>query len=107
MDICEVMKALSDPNRLRILDVLHSRRLCVGKLGEMLELNEPNLSRHLTKLKQAGLLKAERQSLFVYYSRKSLPGPYGPIVDALCETIRADSAHAADRVRLAKGRRCE
>ena len=100
MDVSEVLKALADPNRLRILNLLHERTLCVCDLEAILALNQSNLSRHLSKLKQVGIVKAEKKALFSYYSRSILPPPYGPIVDELCKTIHEDPAWETDRVRL-------
>ena len=102
MDVSEVLKALADQNRLRILNLLDSRALCVCDLEAILELNQSNLSRHLSKLKQAGIVSAQKKALFTYYSRKKIPAPYGPVVDALCEAIHADPAWESDRARLAK-----
>ena len=90
MDVSDVLKALADPNRLRILNLLHERTLCVCDLEAILELNQSNLSRHLSRLRQAGVVKARKKALFTYYSREELPEPYGPIVDALCEAIHHD-----------------
>jgi ArsR family transcriptional regulator, arsenate/arsenite/antimonite-responsive transcriptional repressor len=102
MDVSEVLKALADTNRLRILNLLHDQTLCVCDLEAILELNQSNLSRHLSRLKQAGIVDAHKKALFTYYSRKPLPDPYGPIVDELCAAIHSDPAWESDRVRLAK-----
>jgi ArsR family transcriptional regulator, arsenate/arsenite/antimonite-responsive transcriptional repressor len=102
MDISEVLKALADPNRIRILNLLHERTLCVCDLEGILELNQSNLSRHLATLRHAGIVAAEKKALFTYYSRVPLPKPYGPVVDALCETIHSDPKWANDRMRLTK-----
>ncbi len=102
MDVSEVLKALADPNRLRILNLLHEKTLCVCDLEAILDLNQSNLSRHLSRLKQAGIVDAQKKALFTYYSRKPLPDPYGSIVDSLCDAIHADPAWEADRARLAK-----
>ncbi len=102
MEVSEVLKALADPNRLRILNLLHERTLCVCDLEAILELNQSNLSRHLARLKQAGVVSAEKKALFTYYSRKALPDPYGSIVNDLCNAIHSDPAWASDRKRLAE-----
>jgi ArsR family transcriptional regulator, arsenate/arsenite/antimonite-responsive transcriptional repressor len=102
MDVSEVFKALADPNRLRILNLLHEQTLCVCDLEAILELNQSNLSRHLSKLKQAGIVTAQKKALFTYYSRKPLPQPYGSIVDDLCDALHADPAWETDRARLSK-----
>jgi len=100
MEFTEVLKALADSNRLRILNLLHEKTLCVCDLEAVLELNQSNLSRHLAKLKQAGLVKAQKKALFTFYSREKLSPPYGEIVDSLCEVIHEDPVWAADRTRL-------
>jgi ArsR family transcriptional regulator len=102
MEVSEVLKALADPNRLRILNLLHEKTLCVCDLEAVLQLNQSNLSRHLSRLKQAGIVTARKKALFTYYSRTPLPDPYGPIVDALCDAIHADPAWESDRARLAR-----
>ncbi len=102
MDVSEVLKALADPNRLRILNLLHEKTLCVCDLEAILELNQSNLSRHLSKLRLAGIVNAQKKALFTYYSRRELPAPYGPIVDALCAAVHADPAWESDRARLTK-----
>jgi ArsR family transcriptional regulator len=102
MDISEVLKALADKNRIRILNLLHERTLCVCELEDILDLNQSNLSRHLATLRHAGIVTTEKKSLFTYYSRVPLPEPYGPVVDALCETIHSDPEWESDRIKLAK-----
>jgi ArsR family transcriptional regulator len=100
MDVSGVMKALADSNRLRILNLLHERTLCVCDLEAILELNQSNLSRHLAKLRQAGIVKAQKKALFTYYSREKLSPPYGPIIDSLFEAIHNDPNWESDRMRL-------
>lgn len=102
MDVSDILKALADTNRLRILNLLHEKTLCVCDLEAILELNQSNLSRHLSRLKQAGMVNAQKKALFTYYSRKQLPEPYGPIVDSLCAAVHADPTWEQDRIRLAE-----
>jgi ArsR family transcriptional regulator len=87
MDLAETLKALSDPNRLRILNLLGRGTLCVCDLEDVLKLNQSNLSRHLAKLKQAGLVTAQKKGLFMYYTRKPLAAPYGPVVEDLYQSM--------------------
>lgn len=67
MDIIEVIKALADETRIRILNVLNKETLCVCDLEEVLNLNQSNASRHLTKLKNARLITCEKKAQWVYY----------------------------------------
>jgi ArsR family transcriptional regulator len=102
MGITEILKALADTNRLRILDLLYDRTLCVCDLEDVLELNQSNLSRHLSKLKQAGLVTAEKRALFTFYSRKSLSVPYGQVIDNLCKALHNDPMVKSDQQRLSE-----
>ncbi|SEJ42286.1 ArsR family transcriptional regulator [Propionispira arboris] len=67
MVIVEVLKALADETRIRILNVLYKETLCVCDLEEILKLNQSNASRHLTKLKNAKLITGTKQAQWVYY----------------------------------------
>jgi len=100
MEIDEILKALADPNRLRILNLLQGRTLCVCDLERVLELNQSNLSRHLAKLRQVKLIAARKQGLFSYYSRLPIDGPFAGSLETLLETISQDPRWEADRVRL-------
>ena len=54
--IINILKTLSDVNRLRILNLLNQKPLCVCEIEYLLELNQSNLSRHLRNMNQLGLL---------------------------------------------------
>ena len=68
MEIVEVLKALSDETRLRIMNVLRKDTLCVCDLEEILKLSQSNVSRHLTKLRSCKLIKSKKDAQWVYYS---------------------------------------
>ena len=63
----QVMKALAHPSRLLIVHALMEHRLCVRELQELLPHNISTVSRHLSVLKNAGLLAEEKCGLYVYY----------------------------------------
>ena len=63
-----VFKALADPTRLRILNLLMESPFCVCELGQVLQLTQPLISRHLAYLKNAGLVQDHRQGMRVQYS---------------------------------------
>lgn len=67
--LAEVAKALSDPIRLQLVDVLrrHAGKVCVCELQPLFEISQPTLSHHLKKLRDAGLVDCERQGLWAYY----------------------------------------
>lgn len=61
-------KALADPTRLRILNLLMEVPFCVCDFGSVLQLPQPLISRHLAYLKNAGLVQYHRQGIRVQYS---------------------------------------
>jgi len=63
-----VLKALSDETRLRILNILYEKELCVCDINESLNIMQTKASRHLNYLKKAGLIKSRKQAQWVYYS---------------------------------------
>ena len=64
-----VAKALGDPVRLQLVDVLrkHAGTVCVCELVPLFDLSQPTISHHLKVLRQAGLVGSERQGLWAYY----------------------------------------
>lgn len=100
MYIEEILKALADPNRIRIMNLLHNQALCVCDIESILELNQSNLSRHLAKLRQAQLVTAHKKGLFMYYSRLPLAEPYRQAIETLLDTLHADQAWQSDRRKL-------
>lgn len=66
-----VLKALSDPNRLRLLSIVKAGEggeACVCDLTEPLDLGQPTVSHHLKILVDAGLLEREKRGTWAYYS---------------------------------------
>jgi ArsR family transcriptional regulator len=66
-----VFKALSDEHRLRLMNLLLVRKLCVCDIEAILEMSQSNVSRHLQKLKSAGMIDSEKRAQWVYYSLNS------------------------------------
>jgi ArsR family transcriptional regulator len=67
--MAEVAKALGDPIRLQLVDVLrkHAGKVCVCELVPLFDIGQPTLSHHLKKLRYAGLVDSERRGLWAYY----------------------------------------
>jgi ArsR family transcriptional regulator, arsenate/arsenite/antimonite-responsive transcriptional repressor len=65
-----VFKALGDPNRVRIVNLLATAGdpVCVCNLTPQLDLSQPTVSFHLKKLVEAGLLEREQRGVWAYYS---------------------------------------
>ena len=66
-DAAGLLKALSHPVRLRIVEVLSGGELCVKRLEEILGVPQPTVSQHLARLKVAGLVESERRGHLVCY----------------------------------------
>ena len=62
-----VMKALSDPNRVRIIKLLQQKHMCVCELQGALKLAQPTVSKHLKILEEAGLVDYKKDGLWVNY----------------------------------------
>ena len=61
-------KALADPTRRRILELLRAGELTAGELAEHFDMTKPSISHHLSTLKAAGLVDAERDGQSIVYS---------------------------------------
>lgn len=61
-------KALGDDTRLKILEMLTGREMCVCEILNRLNMSQPAVSHHLKILKQAGLVKDSREGKWIYYS---------------------------------------
>jgi ArsR family transcriptional regulator len=64
-----VAKALGDPVRLQLVDLLrkHAGKVCVCELVPLFDLSQPTVSHHLKVLRDAGIVGSERQGLWAYY----------------------------------------
>jgi ArsR family transcriptional regulator len=64
-----IAKALADPVRLQLVDVLrkHAGKVCVCELVPLFDLSQPTVSHHLKVLRDAGIVDSERRGLWAYY----------------------------------------
>ena len=63
----KVMKALSDPNRVKIIKLLQQKMMCVCELRGALKIAQPTVSKHLKILEEAGLVDYAKDGLWVNY----------------------------------------
>lgn len=68
MSINQAFKALSDPTRRKILDMLKEKDLTAGEIAEKFQMSKPSISHHLNLLKQAELVWDERRGQHIVYS---------------------------------------
>ncbi len=82
----KVMKALSDPGRVKILKMLEQRSLCVCEMREALGLAQPTVSKHLKILEEAGLVAFYKDGLWVNY--RLTEGRDSPYAATMLGTLR-------------------
>lgn len=74
----KVMKALSDPNRVKIIKMLQHRMMCVCEIQAALNVAQPTVSKHMKILEEAGLVDHKKDGLWVnYYLTDGGGNPYG------------------------------
>ena len=71
MGINETLKAISDPVRRNILNMLKERKMSAGEIAEKFNLTGATVSYHLSKLKKADLICEQKQKNFIYYELNS------------------------------------
>ena len=69
--MADVWKALADPTRRKILELLKKKDMNAGEIAEEFNMTKPSISNHLSILKQADLVEAEKQGQNVIYSLKT------------------------------------
>jgi DNA-binding transcriptional ArsR family regulator len=86
----QVFKALAHPARLFIVEQLAAGEMCVCELTAMLGLDTSTVSKHLSVLRNAGVLSDEKRGLMVYYSIKMacVPGFSSCVQTSLDEDVR-------------------
>jgi ArsR family transcriptional regulator, arsenate/arsenite/antimonite-responsive transcriptional repressor len=82
----QVMKALSDPSRVKIIKMLQGTILCVCEIREALNLAQPTVSKHLQKLEEAGLVISQKEGLWVNY--RLADGSASPYAASLLGNLR-------------------
>ncbi|CAD7849275.1 MAG: Arsenical resistance operon repressor [Olavius algarvensis Delta 4 endosymbiont] len=85
-EFIKVMKALSDPNRVKMIKLLQHRVLCVCEIKEALGLAQSTASKHLKLLEDAGLITFSKDGLWVNY--RLADGSHSPYVSNLLGNLR-------------------
>jgi ArsR family transcriptional regulator len=99
-----VFKALSDPNRVRIVKMLAERELCVCEVREILNLSVSTVSKHLTILRDAGLLVDSKEGKWVNFSlnASSKSAFVRAIIELITNSFDDDAAVRDDRKKVRK-----
>jgi DNA-binding transcriptional ArsR family regulator len=90
--IARRFRTLGEPYRLRLLQILESGEKSVGELVELTDGNQPNVSKHLQILHDAGIVSRRREATSIYYAISD------PMVLKICDLVcRGTAAHARER----------
>jgi len=103
LDLVRLFAALADPTRLRLLNLMHGREVCVCYFVEILNQGQPKISRHLAYLRNAGIVSARRDGKWMHYSIELPTDPRArAVLDATLRAFHTDAAMQADLARLSK-----
>ncbi|WP_347490376.1 ArsR/SmtB family transcription factor [Desulfoscipio sp. XC116] len=84
----EVLKAISDESRFKIINILLSHDLCVGGLAQQINISKPAVSQHLQALRKIGLVTGEKRGYYTHYvvNRSLLKQVGEKIIEAASKT---------------------
>jgi ArsR family transcriptional regulator, arsenate/arsenite/antimonite-responsive transcriptional repressor len=100
-DRVQLFAALADPTRLRLLNLMNGREVCVCYFVEILKQGQPKISRHLAYLRRAGIVEARREGKWMHYRIEPPADPKAAsILDATLKSFEADREMRADLTRL-------
>ena len=102
-DMQQFFQALGDNTRLRLLNLMGDREICVCYFVEILGQGQPKISRHLAYLRRAGIVEARRDGKWMHY-RIVMPPNIGAtqVLRQTLAWLKEDRAMQADRARLSK-----
>ena len=102
-DLPRLFAALADPTRLRLLNLMNGREVCVCYFVEILKQSQPKISRHLAYLRNAGVVTARREGKWMHYSMER-PADAGAaaILEAAFASFEADREMQSDLARLTR-----
>jgi ArsR family transcriptional regulator len=101
LDLAVLFAALADTTRLRLLNLMAGREVCVCYFVEILRQGQPKISRHLAYLRNAGIVAARREGKWMHYSiRPPADAAAASILDAVLASLRAGKRMQADLAKL-------
>jgi len=102
-DLPRLFAALADRTRLRLLNLMGGREVCVCYFVEILKQSQPKISRHLAYLRNAGIVNARREGKWMHYSiRRPVDAGAAAVLDAALASFHTDREMQSDRARLNK-----
>jgi ArsR family transcriptional regulator len=103
IDLVRLFAALADPTRLRLLNLMNGREVCVCYFVEILKQGQPKISRHLAYLRGAGIVSARREGKWMHYRiERPQDARAVAILDATLISLKSDREMQADLARLGK-----
>jgi ArsR family transcriptional regulator len=100
-DMVRLFAALADPTRLRLLNLVNGREVCVCYFVEILKQAQPKISRHLAYLRRAGIVGARREGKWMHYRiERPSDARAASILNATLNSFATDRAMQADLARL-------
>jgi ArsR family transcriptional regulator len=97
----KLFRALADSTRLRLLNLMNGREVCVCYFVEILKTSQPKISRHLAYLRRAGIVAARRDGKWMHYRLVPPPSHAGEkILEQALHAVGQDKRFKADRERL-------
>jgi ArsR family transcriptional regulator len=102
-EMVKLFAALADRTRLRLLNLMDGREVCVCYFVEILKQGQPKISRHLAYLRNAGIVRARREGKWMHYSIER-PGDMraSAVLDATLRSLKCDREMQSDLARLGK-----
>lgn len=102
-DMVQLFAALADPTRLRLLNLMNGREVCVCYFVEILKQSQPKVSRHLAYLRRAGIVEARREGKWMHY-RIEWPKDAAAVsvLDSALRSLKQEAQMQADVSRLTK-----
>ena len=103
VDLARLFAALADPTRLRLLNLMHDREVCVCYFVEILKQSQPKISRHLAYLRNAGIVSARREGKWMHYSIVRPVDPQAAAILAVTlASFKSDRAMQSDLANLSR-----
>src|ERR1700728_3783621 len=97
----QLFRALADPTRLRLLNLMAGQEICVCYFTEVIGAPQPKISRHLAYLRKAGIVAARREGKWMHYRLAAPSSPnVASILKSVFEVLKQDTALQRDRQRL-------
>jgi ArsR family transcriptional regulator len=105
IDLASLFAALADPTRLRLLNLMAGREVCVCYFVEILRQGQPKISRHLAYLRKAGIVAARREGKWMHYSIcPPADAAAASILAAVLASLGRDRRMQADLAQLDRAR---